>query len=93
MSRLWIITYDISDNARRRAVDHVLQAAGQRVQKSVFECMLTIEDLRGLRSKLQDTIDHESDSVRYYPLCSRCQNRVRWQGTGERPDTDAWHIL
>ncbi|WP_077272722.1 CRISPR-associated endonuclease Cas2 [Acidithiobacillus caldus] len=93
MSRLWMICYDINDSRRRRAIEQELQRYGDRVQKSVFECLLNPEQLRALRTNLLLFLDQEHDSIRYYPLCKRCQDKVCWQGIGNRPDTAEWHIM
>jgi CRISPR-associated protein Cas2 len=41
---------------------------GQRVQKSVFECVLTQAQLEALRRRLLDEIDQGQDSLRIYRL-------------------------
>lgn len=93
MSRIWLIAYDITDDRQRRAVEKELLAKGERVQKSVFECLLNIDDLRVLRAQLQEFITPDTDSIAYYPLCQTCQNKVRWQGCGVAPDNAEYFIV
>ncbi|MGY4610889.1 CRISPR-associated endonuclease Cas2 [Thermostichus sp. MS-CIW-38] len=38
--QLYVITYDIPDNKRRKKVSDLLEGYGRRVQYSVFECRL-----------------------------------------------------
>jgi CRISPR-associated protein Cas2 len=93
MSRIWLIAYDITDDQQRRAVEKELIAKGERVQKSVFECLLNIDDLRELRAQLQELITPDTDSIAYYPLCQTCQKKVRWQGCGAAPDNAEYFIV
>ena len=56
---------------------------GQRVQYSVFECILN-DELRGkLRSEITKIIDDNEDSVRIYRLCERCARAIEIIGVGE----------
>lgn len=86
-----MITYDICDDRRRRIVDHYLQKYGQRIQKSVFECLLEAWQLRDLHEQLTGFCDAEVDSLRFYPLCAGCQKDIRWQGCADAPDTQSWY--
>ncbi len=92
MTRLWLITYDISDNRQRQAVHELLKDYGRRVQYSVFECHLTDRQFRLLRARLLKEID-SSDSVRWYPLCVWCQETVFFQGVGTLPDDEDFFLL
>lgn len=91
--RQWIIAYDIAEPGRLHAVAAVLEAAGTRVQKSVFECALDAATLAQLRERLRSCIDPAADRVRYYPLCVWCAERVAWQGPGAPPDDPAYYIV
>lgn len=51
-----------------RRVAKACEAHGQRVQKSVFECILEEADLEKLKHKLTKLIDMEEDSLRFYRL-------------------------
>jgi len=68
-----LVTYDVNteDPAGRRRLRRVAklcEAFGQRVQKSVFECVLNEGQLEQLRHKLQGAMDEEQDSLRIYRL-------------------------
>lgn len=64
-----VVSYDISDDKRRRMVAKVLEGYGYRVQYSVFECDLSVEQLKKLRRALKPFVKgKELDSVRFYPL-------------------------
>jgi CRISPR-associated protein Cas2 len=79
-----LIAYDIEDDSTRRRVAETIEAYGQRVQRSVFECDLT----KGQYEKLGATLDalHDdaaTDSIRCYRLCASCTNKVELLGEGE----------
>lgn len=77
-----VVSYDVSDDARRRRVAKVLAAFGERVQYSVFDCLLTDKRLMELDDRIRKVIDESQDSVRFYKLCSACERRMRVRGRG-----------
>lgn len=86
-----LITYDVSTETesgkrRLRKVSKKCQDYGQRVQNSVFECILDAAQLRQLQDTLQKIIDPEVDSLRYYYLGDKRKNRV--EHIGAKPGID-----
>ena len=80
-SMLYLITYDISCNKRRKKVSDLLEGYGQRVQYSVFECELTAEQYQELRQRLRQRVQQDGDSVRVYPLSGHMLSQVEvWGG-------------
>ena len=80
-----LVTYDVrtEDEAgarRLRRVAKVCKDFGQRVQNSVFECLVDPAQLVALRQALMDEIDTEEDSVRFYFLGSNWKHRVEHVG-------------
>ncbi len=78
---LVLITYDVETsseggNRRLRRVSKVCQNYGQRVQKSVFECLVEPHQYVQLKKLLKDIIDHEADSLRFYLLGSNWNHRI-----------------
>ncbi len=68
-----LVAYDVAtddaDGRRRlRRVAEVCQAYGQRVQKSVFECVVNDAQLEMLKHRLQREMDQGKDSLRIYRL-------------------------
>lgn len=68
-----LVTYDVATDTlagrrRLRRVAELCEAHGQRVQKSVFECILNEGELEVLRHKLAKAMDPEEDSLRIYRL-------------------------
>jgi CRISPR-associated protein Cas2 len=49
---------------------------GDRVQKSVFECVLTAAQRDRLLARLEPFFDDRTDSIRCYVLCRACAERT-----------------
>lgn len=91
MTRLWLVTYDISDDSIRNTVHSILKDHGKRVQYSVFECFLTERQQIDLRGDLLEKIE-TGDSLRWYSLCSWCSDNVSFQGLGLLPDDEDFFL-
>ncbi len=81
-----LVTYDVSTVTPegRKRLRHVAKECvnhGQRVQNSVFECMLDPAQFALLRNKLEKIIDKNEDSLRYYLLGKNWRKRVEHIGT------------
>jgi CRISPR-associated protein Cas2 len=88
---LVLITYDVSTETeagkgRLRRVSKKCQDYGQRVQNSVFECIIDAAQLKQLQCALQKVIDPEADSLRFYYLGDNWKNRV--EHIGAKPSID-----
>ncbi len=61
---------------------------GQRVQNSVFECVVTPDQWAELRHRLIELIDKQQDSLRFYQLGSNWKRRVEHVGAKPVKDID-----
>ena len=80
-----LVTYDVSTESpggksRLRRVARQCVNYGQRVQNSVFECLLEPAQFVSLRTKLETIINPEVDSLRYYFLGAKWDKRVEHVG-------------
>ncbi len=80
-----LVTYDVNTETRagRRRLRQVAKTCenyGQRVQNSVFECLLDPAQWEALRGRLLDIANLETDSLRFYFLGKNWQRRVEHQG-------------
>lgn len=73
---LVIVVYDIPDDQRRLKLSNVLEGYGRRVQYSVFECFLTLDEMRKLHQKVKQKVKPEEDNVRFYWLSPEAVSRV-----------------
>ena len=80
-----LITYDVNteDAAGRGRLRRIAKQCvnyGQRVQNSVFECMLDPVQYRTLEAKLRSIMDEERDSLRFYELGAHYEKKIRHFG-------------
>ena len=90
---LVLVTYDVNvqtpeGRRRLRRVAKVCVDHGQRVQNSVFECLLEPAMWVSLKAKLEQEADAEEDSLRYYFLGRNWQRRVEHFGTKQSYDPE-----
>lgn len=88
-----LVSYDVStrDPAGQRRLRRVAKACvdhGQRVQYSVFECIVDPAQWTFLRQRLIDEIDPEVDSLRFYFLGSNWKHRVEHIGAKKTLDQE-----
>lgn len=90
---LVLITYDVStQNAsgrtRLRKVAKECVNYGQRVQNSVFECIMDYSQLLLLKEKLKGLINEEEDSLRFYYLGNKYESKVEHYGIRQGYDPE-----
>lgn len=78
---LVVLTYDVetktpSGQTRLRRVAKICENYGQRVQNSVFECVVDNTKYTELKLKLKDVVDLERDSVRFYLTGNKWEKKV-----------------
>lgn len=88
-----IVSYDVStstpDGQRRlRRVAKTCLNYGQRVQNSVFECLVDPDQWVRLRTELLGICKTEEDSLRFYFLGANWQRRVEHHGTKAAADLE-----
>lgn len=86
-----IISYDVATDGsagqrRLRRVARACKDYGQRVQYSVFECIVDPAQWAMLKERLISEIDPEKDSLRFYYLGSNWRHRV--EHVGAKPPVD-----
>ena len=80
-----LITYDVNTETpagrkRLRQVARKCVSHGQRVQNSVFECLLDAAQFAVFKSELTNLIDPDLDSLRFYQLGNNYKNKVEHVG-------------
>lgn len=85
---LVLITYDVNTEdakgrGRLRKVAKQCVNHGQRVQNSVFECILDPGQCKLLKAQLLNIIDIERDSLRFYYLGKNYENKIEHYGAKE----------
>ena len=88
-----LVTYDVSttDPGGSRRLRRVAKACtnfGQRVQYSVFECIVDPAQWTAMRQQLIDVMDDKQDSLRFYFLGANWKRRVEHIGAKESIDQE-----
>jgi CRISPR-associated protein Cas2 len=88
---LVLVTYDVATTTaegrrRLRRAAIACKNYGQRVQKSVFECLVGPAQWVLLRQSLLDIINTDEDSLRFYPLDENVRRQV--EHFGVKPSID-----
>ena len=95
---LVVVSYDVStkEAAGRRRLRRVAKACedfGQRVQNSVFECIVDPEQWTRLKLRLLDEFDPDYDSLRFYFLGANFERRVEHHGAKKTLDLQGPLVL
>ena len=93
-----LITYDVctedaAGRKRLRQIARECQNYGQRVQNSVFECIVDAAQCRQLQHKLVELMDADRDSLRFYYLGNKYQTKVEHFGTSAGYEMEGVLIL
>ncbi|MEK4062986.1 MULTISPECIES: CRISPR-associated endonuclease Cas2 [unclassified Paenibacillus] len=93
-----LITYDVETTTpegrrRLRRIAKHCQNYGQRVQNSVFECVVDPVQYKQLKQKLESEMDKSKDSIRYYALGANWKRKVEHIGAKESYDPEGFLLL
>ena len=88
---LVVVAYDVNteDDAGARRLQKVAKKCmnyGQRVQNSVFECMVDAAQYRTMKEELCNLIDMHKDSLRFYKLGNSYKEKIEHFGAKSRYD-------
>jgi CRISPR-associated protein Cas2 len=95
---LVLVSYDVSTKdpggtRRLRRVARACEDFGQRVQNSVFECVVDPAQWVALRTRLMNEADPSLDSLRFYFLGAEWHRKVEHVGTKLAYDPEAPLII
>lgn len=95
---LVIVCYDVntetlSGRRRLRRIAKVCESTGQRVQKSVFECQVTLAEFEALERRLLAEMSSEQDCLRLYRLPDTRGAEVREHGKFKATDFEGPLVL
>ena len=95
---LVLVTYDVRTRENTLSLFFFLHGKrsekyGQRVQNSVFECLLQPDELVILKHRLLKIMDEDKDSIRFYNLGKKYQSKIEHYGVKEAYDPEEVLIL
>ena len=88
---LVLVIYDIPDNRRRKKLSDFLEGYGRRVQRSAFECFLSLGEMKKLHGQLAKQVVADEDNVRLYWINADAMPRTLTLGSlPPQPPPDAY---
>lgn len=95
---LIVVTYDVetkteTGQSRLRRVARICENYGQRVQNSVFECVVDNTKYTELKLKLKGIVDEQRDSVRFYLTGNKWEKKVETLGKNDTYNPEGDLIL
>lgn len=95
---LVLVAYDVNTQtpAGKRRLRQVAKQClnyGQRVQNSVFECVVDASQAALLKAKLTEIIDTTSDSIRFYNLGNKYRTKIEHFGAKPAYDVEDTLII
>lgn len=67
-----LVAYDIHDDGRRARVAARLATIGARLQRSVFECVVSHDEFELLAADLARLVDENVDVLQMFAQCADC---------------------
>jgi CRISPR-associated protein Cas2 len=89
----YLVSYDIPDDKRRTKLAKTIKDFGDRVQYSVFECLLDKSLLDKMTGRIDKILVEKEDSVRIYCLCANREREIRVIGKGKVTKTEDVYII
>lgn len=89
-----LAAYDVSEDQRRARLAALLQAFGDRIQKSVFLVSVDVEELEFITAQAATIIDEDRDSLWVLRQCVSCWDTVAKVGQATAPTpTRFWTVM
>ena len=88
-----LVSYDIVNDRRRSKIANTLKNYGERVQYSVFECILERDKIKRMVEAVNKLINKQEDSIRIYQLCDTCSRKIQVYGTGKITEDEEMFII
>ena len=81
-----IVSYDVSNkdaagSKRLRHVAKICEDYGQRIQNSVFKCLVDAKTLEILKERLLSEMNKSTDSLYFFNLGTKHNNKVKCYGS------------
>jgi CRISPR-associated protein Cas2 len=89
-----IAVYDVASDSRRSRVAALLQAHGDRVQRSVFVLEVAADEMASLVDRVREILDVDADSFYVFRQCGGCWEELVCVGQASPPaDAPYWAVL
>lgn len=90
---LVVVVYDIPDDKRRTKLSDFLEGYGRRIQYSVFECFLNLNEMQQLHKMITKRVDLEEDNVRFYWIAQEAVSRTLTIGSELPEKPPSYYVI
>jgi len=90
---LYLVCYDISNDATRERMSKTLLDFGTRIQESVFECPLNDVLYERMMARMERLSLGDEDRVRVYRVCALCVEQVQIYGPGDVTQEPDYYLV
>jgi CRISPR-associated protein Cas2 len=88
-----VVVYDIPDDKRRVKLSNFLEGYGRRIQLSVFECFISLDEMRHLHEKVKKLVKPAEDNVRFYWIATEAVSMVLTIGSEKPEEPPKYYVL
>ncbi|MEA5495907.1 CRISPR-associated endonuclease Cas2 [Limnoraphis robusta Tam1] len=88
-----LVVYDIPNDKRRTKLANFLEGYGRRVQYSVFEIFITLDEMRILHQKVKKLVVPAENDVRFYWIAQEAVSLVLTIGSPEPESPPTFYVL
>ena len=88
-----VVVYDIPDDKRRVKLSNFLEGYGHRIQLSVFECFISLDEMRQLHEKVKKLVKPAEDNVRFYWIATEAVSMVLTIGSEKPEEPPKYYVL
>lgn len=88
-----VVMYDIPVDKRRVKLSNFLEGYGRRIQWSVFECFISLDEMRQLYEKVKKFVKPAEDNVRFYWIGAEAASMVLTIGSEKPEEPPKYYIL
>jgi CRISPR-associated protein Cas2 len=88
-----VVMYDIPDDKRRVKLSNFLEGYGRRIQWSVFECFISLDEMRQLHQKVKKLVKPEEDDVRFYWISTEAALMVLTIGSEKSEPPPKYYVI
>lgn len=88
-----VVVYDIPNDKRRTKLANFLEGYGRRVQLSVFECFITLEEMRQLYELVKKKVKPAEDDVRFYWISDESMSMALTIGSQKPEEPPKYYVI
>lgn len=88
-----VVVYDIPDNKRRKKLSDFLKGYGRRVQLSVFECFISLPEMRQLHEQVKKKVKPAEDNVRFYWISDESMSMTLTIGSEKPQEPPNYYVV